>query len=491
MLPWKTIIKLQRAQGRPVFLQLADAIIREIKSGLIKPGTKMPGTRVMAGLLKLNRQTVVKSFDELYSQGWLVSSKSKGTFVSEELPEIHPAKISTEDNRLQLVSKAGFEFERNEFIHDFAKPEREIQGFHDGPDVRLIPTEIMGRNYKSILQRKRGLLLLSYIDVIGTEQVRQSVSGYLNESRGLRTEADNILMTRGTQMAMYLLAQVLLKKGDRIITTSISFRYADLTFMQAGAELLRVPVDDEGMDVDEIAKICSRKKIRAVYVNSHHHYPTTVTLSAGRRMKLLQLAEKYNFVVIEDDYDYEFHYDSSPILPLASADRTGMVIYIGSFSKTLAPGIRIGYVAAPPDLVNELGKLRQIIDAQGDAVMEQVVANMINDGEIRRHMKKGLKIYKERRDFMVSTLRAELSDVIQFHTPEGGLAIWAKFDKRIPVPELSIQLRKKELILSKGLLHDLTAGKKLNSTRIGFGWMNIQEAGKAIGILKSTIRKME
>jgi len=291
-------------------------------------------------------------------------------------------------------------------------------------------------------------------------------------------------------MAMYLLARILIQKGDRVITTNVSFRYADLTFLQTGAELLRVPVDSEGMDVDEVAKLCRKRKIRAVYVTSHHHYPTTVTLSAARRMKLLQLAEEYKFIVIEDDYDYEFHYDSSPILPLASADRSGMVVYIGSFSKTLSPGIRVGYIAAPPDLILELGKIRQVVDAQGDPVMEQAVANMINEGEIRRHMKKALKVYKDRRDFMVTMLHDKLDDIIQFKTPEGGLAIWATFDKRISVPELSEQLRKKDLILSKGLLHDLTAGKKLNSTRIGFGWMNTLEAGKAIETLSTTIRTM-
>src|SRR5436853_4501774 len=146
--------------------------------------------------------------------------------------------------------------------------------------------------------------------------------------------------------------------------------------MQAGIKFINVPVDEEGIDVDAVERVCRRKKIRALYVTSHHHYPTTVTLSASRRMKLLQLAEQYGFIIIEDDYDYEFHYESSPILPLASVDRNGMVVYIGSFSKTLSPGIRVGYIAAPPDLIHELGKVRQIIDAQGDPVLEEVVAEL-------------------------------------------------------------------------------------------------------------------
>jgi len=208
-------------------------------------------------------------------------------------------------------------------------------------------------------------------------------------------------------------------------------------------------------------------------------------------MKLLQLAEKYGFIIIEDDYDYEFHYESSPILPLASADRSGMVVYIGSFSKTITPGIRMGYVAAPPNLILELAKLRMLVDAQGEAVMEQAIAEMLNEGEIRRHMKKALKIYRERRDFMCYLLKEKLSDVIDFKIPQGGLAIWAKYDKRIPVPELSARLFKKEIVLSPGRLHDASAGRKLNSTRMGFGWMNLKEADKAITILYDTVKKMK
>jgi GntR family transcriptional regulator/MocR family aminotransferase len=207
-------------------------------------------------------------------------------------------------------------------------------------------------------------------------------------------------------------------------------------------------------------------------------------------MKLLHLSEQYGFIIIEDDYDYEFHYESSPILPLASADRNGMVVYIGSFSKTITPGIRMGYVAAPPGLITELAKLRMLVDAQGEAVMEHVIAELINEGEIRRHMKKALKAYRERRDFMCTRLKEALGDLIEFSIPQGGLSLWAKYNKRIPVPELSSQLFKKEIVLSPGLLHNISAGRKLNSTRMGFGWMNQREAERAIGILRDTVKKM-
>ena len=192
---------------------------------------------------------------------------------------------------------------------------RNITGFHDGPDVRLVPVEEMGRAYKSILMRHTSLKYLSYVEIAGVQKFRTILSDYLNTSRGLQTSLDNIMITRGSQMALYLLAGVLLKKDDAVIVGDTNYYYADHVFTNAGAKLIRVKVDESGIDVDAIEKLCKRKKIKAMYITSHHHYPTTVTLTAARRIKLLGLAEQYGFFIIEDDYDYDFHYLSSPIPP--------------------------------------------------------------------------------------------------------------------------------------------------------------------------------
>jgi GntR family transcriptional regulator/MocR family aminotransferase len=489
MLPWITMMNLQKDAEMPVFLQLANGIIREIKNGILKPGSKMPGTRMMADALKINRQTVVNAYDELDAQGWIVSRQSKGSFISHKLPEFTPKRIAQIPQPSNRPDCTGYSFTINTIIHEPAKPNRHINGFHDGPDVRLVPAELLSRGYKSILSRKSGIILLSYAEVEGRQYVRKAISDYLNSTRGLQTKEENLLITRGAQMAMYLLASVLISKNDIVVTANLSFRYADICFLNAGATIVRIPVDEDGIDVDELEKICRKKTIRAIYVTSHHHYPTTVTLCAARRMKLIHLAEQYGFIIIEDDYDYEFHYESSPILPLASVDKQGMVVYIGSFSKTISPSIRIGYIAAPPNLIMELSKLRMILDVQGDPIGEQAVAELLNEGQIRRHMKKVLKVYKERRDFMVNRLKDKLSDVIDFKSPEGGLSIWARFDNKYPLPELSEKMMKKNLVLSKGLIHDLAPGKKLNSTRMGFGWMNINEADHAITVLEETIKR--
>ena len=488
MLPWKTIVIIDKNSHVAVYLQIANTIIQEMKRGRIGPGIKIPGTRQMSELLGVHRKTVVRAYEELDAQGWIEMLPSKGTYTSKKLPEISPRKIAANSAAKAYALNTGFPVKINTGVRAAVRPYRNIIGFHDGPDVRLMPVQELGRAYKSIMTRKANLRYLSYVEIAGVEKFRKILSDHLNASRGLQTGCENIMVTRGSQMGMYLLSLVLFSKGDTVIVGETNYYYADRVFLQAGAKLHRVRVDENGIDVDEIEKVCRRKKIKALYITSHHHYPTTVTLSAARRIKLLSLAKEYGFVIIEDDYDYDFHYLSSPILPLVSADTRGMVIYIGTLSKTISPGIRTGYIIAPENLIVELCRIRQLIDTQGDAVMELALAEMFEEGHIRRHMKKSLNIYHQRRDFLCACLQENLGGIIDFKVPDGGLAIWAKFKKSVPLPTLTEKLRAQGIILSNGLIHN-TGTASLNATRIGLGWMTEKEAEKAVAIMAKTIKK--
>ena len=489
MLPWKTIIQIQKESDTPVYLQIANAMILEIKKGRIGPGIKLPGTRIMAEILNVHRKTLVNAYEELDAQGWIEMRPSQGTFTSKELPEIKPQQLPIKKEKGSSFPKeSGFEVKVNDKIRTPVLPYRNIIGFHDGPDVRLVPTHELGRTYKSVLSRNVNVKYLSYVEIAGVQKFRTILSDYLNASRGLQTSYENIMITRGSQMGLYLLSLVLFSKGDSIIVGDTNYYYADHVFTQAGMTLVRVKVDDYGLDVDEIEKLCRKKKIKSIYVTSHHHYPTTVTLIASRRIRLLSLAEKFGFIIIEDDYDYDFHYLSSPILPLVSADTKGMVVYIGTLSKTIGPAIRTGYIIAPVNVILELARIRQLVDTQGDPIMELTLAEMFTEGNIKRHMKKALQVYHRRRDFLCDCLSQKLGDVIEFKVPDGGLAIWAKFHKSVPLPPLTEKLRAQGLILSNGLIHNNTP-VSINSTRMGFAWMNEREAENAVHLLDKTIRR--
>jgi len=484
MLPWKTIIQFQKEGNTPVYLQIANSIILEIKKGRIGPGIKLPGTRMMCDILGVHRKTLVRAYEELDAQGWIEMRPSQGTFTSKEIPEVNPRKLA--ETRKNFPKETGYVVKSKDHIRKAVLPNRNIIGFHDGPDVRLMPVEEIGRSYKSILSRHTNLKYMSYVEIAGVQKFRTVLSDYLNTSRGLRSTMENIMITRGSQMGLYLLSIVLFSPGDNIIVGDTNYYYADHVFIEAGMKLNRIKVDDCGIDVDAIEKLCKRKKIKALYITSHHHYPTTVTLSASRRMRLLSLSEKYGFIIIEDDYDYDFHYQSSPILPLISADTRGMVVYIGTLSKSIAPAIRTGYVVAPENLILELARVRQLIDTQGDPIMELALAELFTDGSIKRHMKKAQQEYHRRRDFLCGYMREKLSDIIEFKIPDGGLAIWTKFHKSVPLPPLTEKLRAQGLILSNGLIHN-NSPVSLNSTRIGFAWMNEDEARAAVDLVAKNV----
>lgn len=489
MLPWKTLIEIEKDCDTPVYLQIANSVMREMKKGRIGPGIKLPGTRTMSELLEVHRKTMVRAYEELDAQGWIEMRPNQGTFTSKALPEIIPRRFSKVQEQPHVFpASTGFHVKANEKLRKPVLPNRNINGFHDGPDTRLIPVEEIGRAYKSVLVRSSTAQLMSYVEIAGVQKFRNVLSDYLNTSRGLRTSYENIMITRGSQMAMYLLSLVLFSKGDNIIVGDPNYYYADHIFINMGMKLTRVKVDDYGIDVDAVEKICSRKKIKALYVTSHHHYPTTVTLCASRRIKLLSLAEKYGFIIIEDDYDYDFHYQSSPILPLVSADAKGMVIYIGTLSKTIAPAIRTGYIVAPTNLILELCRIRQLIDTQGDPIMEMALAELIQEGVIKRHMKKAQQEYHRRRDFLCNLLTEKLPGIIDFKIPDGGLAIWAKFHKSVPLPPLSDKMKAQGVILSNGLIHN-NSNTTFNATRMGFAWMTTQEAEHAVDVMVNTIKK--
>ncbi len=165
-------------------------------------------------------------------------------------------------------------------------------------------------------------------------------------------------------MGIFLASSVIISPGDEVIVGVPGYDMANITFQQLGAKLIYVPVDEDGIDVNAIEKLCEKKKIRMMYVIPHHHNPTTVTLSPERRMHLLKLATKHRFAIIEDDYDYDFHYSSKPIMPMASYDNRGNVIYIGTLTKTFAPAVRLGFVVAPKEFIQTVTYFRKNIDTQ-------------------------------------------------------------------------------------------------------------------------------
>ena len=365
---------------------------------------------------------------------------------------------------------------------NFQKP---ILTIDDGfPDVRLTPIDHLMREYRSISRKFYGKGFLRYGDSKGSERLRIALSKYLSNTRGLVVNQDNILITKGSQMGIYLTSQLLLTTDDLIAVGSSNYGPADYTFRHLEAQLIRIPVDDFGMDVDYLEQILEQKTtIRAVYIIPHHHFPTTVTMTMERRLKLLKLAKEHRFAIIEDDYDYDFHYNNKPYIPLASIDHNHNVIYIGSLTKTFAPALRMGFLIGPLKFVEAGASLREIIDKQGDTLLEEAFASLIENGDMERHFRKSLKIYKQRRDLACSIIKSDFNDVIEYNVPEGGLAVWSVFDKSINLEKLSLSAARQELRISDGSFYRNEIYDP-NGLRLGFASLNETELQKAFEILK-------
>jgi GntR family transcriptional regulator/MocR family aminotransferase len=304
--------------------------------------------------------------------------------------------------------------------------------------------------------------------------------------RGLACTADDVLVTRGSQMAIDLCARGLLQPGDRVAVETLGYRPSWDALRLAGAELVPVPVDASGLDVAAIARIAARRPLRAVYLTSHHQYPTTVTLSPARRLALAALAHEHELVILEDDYDHEFHYEGRPVPPLAAADDGGHVVYLGTLSKILAPGLRLGFLIAPPAVVARLGALRAAMDRQGDRPMEAAVAELIEDGEIERHVRRTRLAYLERRDALVHHLRARLGGALTFDVPRGGISIWAHVAPDLDIGRWLAACAKKNVHISAGGRYTF-AGDDPGAFRLVFSASTPAELDRATAVMARSV----
>src|SRR5579864_4141443 len=366
MARWEVAFALDRRQDVPLFHQIARAVTADIRRGRLRPGDALPGARTLARALGVQRLTVVAAFEELVAEGWIVNRRARGAFVSTDLPDPKPRRFTSRAWPTGMAERTAFDLlPAPEAERPYDVPRGSLLFGPSRPDVRLAPGKALGRSVRRAMSRPAGTLL-SYGPPAGHPRLRNAVAAMLASTRALAVGPANICVTRGSQMAVSLLARTLLQRGDVVAVEQLGYRSVWESFRLVGAKVIGVPVDGDGLQVEALERAIAQHNVRAVYVTPHHQFPTTVTMSAGRRLKLLDLARTHRIAIIEDDYDHEFHYDGRPVLPLASADRHGVVAYIGTFSKVLAPALRIGYVAGPVPLIECLAAHRSHIDTQGD-----------------------------------------------------------------------------------------------------------------------------
>lgn len=404
--------------GAALAVRLARAIVDDVTAGRLAAGERLPGARTLAPRLGVHRNTVAAAYQECVAQGWLVSTPRGGMRVTTGAAVASPPPSAP-------ATACGFDLPES-----WAPPALEVTpagvltlaGGH--PDLRLLPLAELGRAWRRVLSRgtrtPHHSSIVDYGDPRGHPALREALSDWLRRRRGLDVDAAGLMVTRGAQQAIGLAVLSTVRPGARVAVETLGYRPAWSAIRLAGAVPVPVPVDAEGMVVDALEAL----DVGAVYLTPHHQYPTMVALSPARRSALLAFAARRRIPVIEDDYDHEFHWASAPRLPLARADSTGQVLYVGTLSKALAPGLRIGFLVAPPQVIERAARFRTALDRQGDSVTERAVAELLTDGEIDRHIARMHKVYASRQQHTLALARGTLG--VPIPAPDGGLALWAR-----------------------------------------------------------------
>lgn len=425
--PWQVSLgdHIDPSRDTPLYLQIIQALIRDIERGRLTSGTYLPSSRELAQMLGVNRKTVVLAYEDLIAQGWLDSAGTRGTMVSASLPE--PANKHRTDVEAK-TSDAPIDYR-------YASPPDRPLALPPGPglkldegapDGRLFPPELLARAYRAAVYRASRHNKFQYGDPRGSAALRENIAAMLKSQRGLPVAAENICITRGSQNGIFLAAHVLVRPGDTVIVEALTYEPAVAAFRALGANVVAVGLDEDGIDIDAVEYACRRNAVRAVFVTPHHQFPTTVSLRPERRLRLLELARQFGYAIIEDDYDHEFHFESQPLLPMAGY-APGHVVYVGSMSKLLLPALRIGYVAAPRPVIEAIAHMVSLTDGMGNTLTEDAAAELIENGELRRHARKVRQIYARRRESFAAEMDRALGDLVDYRIPDGGLAFWLRF----------------------------------------------------------------
>ncbi|MBJ7438076.1 MAG: PLP-dependent aminotransferase family protein [Sphingopyxis sp.] len=479
--PWQVSLgdRIDSARDVPIYMQIIQALIRDIERGRLTSGTYLPSSRELAQILGVNRKTVVIAYEDLIAQGWLDSAGTRGTMVASALPD--PVRRHQGEAEVTMSTAA--------IDYRFASPPDRPLALPSGPglkldegapDGRLFPAELLARAYRVATHRASRDNGFQYRDPRGSPALRESIATMLKSQRGLPVTAENICITRGSQNGIFLAAHTLICPGDSVIVEELTYEPAVAAFRALGANILPVGLDEDGIDIDAVELACRRNAVRAVFVTPHHQFPTTVSLRPERRLRLLELARQFGFAIIEDDYDHEFHFESQPLLPMAGYG-PGLVIYVGSLSKLLLPALRIGYVAAPPPVIDAIAHMVSLTDGMGNTLTEDAAAELIENGELRRHARKVRQIYAKRRGDFAAEIDRTLGGIADYRMPDGGLAFWLRFDTDLDQMEARAAAVGLRFASSRSFMTRDSAPRGL---RIGFASLNQHEARTALAALR-------
>lgn len=483
-------VVLDRRRASSLHAQLIDQLRDLILGGHLAPGTRLPASRAAAHELGVSRNVVVLAYEQLCMEGYLEARVGSGTRVRRSLPgDLLRASRGSDragavDAAPPRLSSAGERLAR-------ARPIPLGLGKKPGPFLPgvVAPEHFPHRVWSRLaarLWRTRARELVGYGSRLGDPALREAIARHLGRFRAVRCSADQVMVTSGSQQALDLVARMMVDPGDAVAVEEPGYRGARVAFEAAGARLLPVPVDvDGGMFTEDGIPVAGA---RLVYTTPSHQYPMGVTLTLSRRLRLLEWSRRSGAWIVEDDYDSEFRYGTRPLPALQGLEENGRVIYVGTVSKVLAPGLRLGFLVLPESLVDGFRAARTAVDTHSPTILQATLAEMIREGHFERHIAKLRGIYAERRTALVSALVTELSGTVEVASDEGGLHLTAL------LPPGMDDRRVARLAADEGIeapaLSDYAIGRlPRGGLVLGFGAAPVEETPRAVRRLAKAIRR--
>jgi GntR family transcriptional regulator / MocR family aminotransferase len=481
------VIAVDRRAAQPLHKQIYSALRGAIQKRNLSAGEKIPSSRELAIDLRVSRIPVLNAYAQLLAEGFIESRKGVGTFVCTELPGEQLSRPPSTGREIR-VPHGPRPLSSNPIPPPFvARPWIFGQGAFAIGQVALehfpFPTwsRLMARHFRQ-LQAK----FLNFSDPMGSLEFRRALANYLRTSRAVNCEAEQIMIVSGSQQALEVTGRVLFDSRSQVWIEDPSYRLARNALTGTGCEIVPVPVDAEGLDV--AAGIKAARRARGAIVTPSHQFPLGAVMTAARRLQLLEWAEHAGAWIIEDDYDSEYRYGAMPISSLQGLDRGRRVIYIGTFSKTLFPAIRVGYIVIPPDLVDRFLAVRHSADLFPPMLYQDVLRRFIEDGHYARHIRRTRQVYQERRNVLVQALKTEFDDSLPVIGSDAGLHLVVTIPRQLSDQEIALRAVESKLWLYPLSAHYL-GKRRAQGFVLGYGSAGLPEIRAGVRRLHQLLRK--
>ena len=487
-------IPLDRQSEMPIYQQIGTYLRQAILSGNLRSNTRLPACRQLAHDLGVNRSTVENAYSALEAEGLVFSRMGSGTYVLQ--PDILPNVPKHSSNAYLPLWQQNFPAQNIISTSDMVEEMLEAAGhprsinFASGiSDARQFPAEEFRKTLQSVMRRDQ-ITALEYGESNGYAPLREGIAHIL-ASQGLQTRPESVLITAGSQQAIFLAAQVLLKPNDTVLVENPTYPAAVDLFRTLGYQIVGIPMDNQGMQVEKLEKLLQQHHPRLIYTIPNFHNPTGTCLSSARRRQLIVLADRYNVPILEDDFVGDLRYEGHVQPSLKALDPGGQVIYVSTFSKMLVPGLRVGFIVADGPVYESLLNYKRLSDLATSTLIQRALDAFVTVGRYQTYLHRSSQIFRRRRDAMLKAIHNHLPSNTSFDLPSGGLFIWLRLPDSISADKL-LPLACKEgvaFVPGKFFFIDNTNGDEW--MRLNFVSHPVEDIEEGIRRLGVAIRKMK